>query len=105
MTTENPKGANTDGAAAVACTDLLCGVRVRLQSGKIVCLPNDCDCHTHTGPHWIHMDDMDRSLNKRLLSSETQEGLAAFLMEEQRRLKTKLRNMDKHGIAEILGAA
>lgn len=27
--------------------------------------PQDCDCMTHTGPHFIHMDTIDKAANSK----------------------------------------
>jgi len=31
-------------------------MKARLTDGSIVDLPRDCDCLTHDGPHWLHID-------------------------------------------------
>ena len=44
-------------------------IKARLTSGEIVELVKDCDCHEdlHIGPHWLHMNDFDRSQNEQML--------------------------------------
>jgi hypothetical protein len=80
-------------------------VRARLASGEIVVLEQDCDCVIHTGPHWLHMDDVDKRLNAPLRERAFQgEFLAvyAYAQAEQRRLASKLREMETRRIEEIL---
>lgn len=44
-------------------------IKAKLKTGEIVDLKNDCGCVLHNGPHWLHMDDVDKSLNQRLLEN------------------------------------
>ena len=75
----------------------------RLADGSIIPLPKDCGCQTHDGPHWLHMDGIDRSLNRSLLDGATNsEQIQAYAKAEQRRLKEKLREMKARNIVEIL---
>jgi hypothetical protein len=82
------------------------GVRARLQSGEIVELEKDCHCIIHDGPHWLHMDDVDKSLaaplRERALRGESMMAIRAYAQTEQRRLAAKLREMETRNIAEIL---
>lgn len=41
-------------------------MKARLTDGSVVDLPRDCDCLTHAGPHWLHLD----TLNKQKLHDE-----------------------------------
>jgi len=80
-------------------------VRARLASGEIVVLEQDCGCVIHTGPHWLHMDDVDKALNAPLRERAFRgEFLAvyAYAQAEQRRLASKLREMETRRIEEIL---
>jgi len=75
----------------------------RLTNGSIVPLLKDCGCGTHDGPHWLHMDRIDRDQNKSLLDGATSSAeIKAFMEAEQRRLAEKLREMKARNIEEIL---
>ena len=52
----------------------------------------DCDCMTHEGLHWLHMDRLWHDKNRALLDSGN---LAGFLQEEIARLKEKTRNLSR----------
>lgn len=79
--------------------------RARLASGEIVVLEKDCGCVIHDGPHWLHMDDMDKRLaaplRERALRGEFL-AVHAYAQAEQRRLNTKLQEMETRRIEEIL---
>ncbi len=77
-------------------------MRYRLNDGRIVPAAKDCDCCTHAGPHWIHMDDAWRARNRQLLQSGTSLGIMGHAQEEQARLRAKLYEMTSRGIAEII---
>lgn len=49
-------------------------IRARLTTGEVVELARDCSCVIHDGPHWLHMDDVDKSLNRRLRDRDRPEG-------------------------------
>lgn len=75
----------------------------RLTDGRVVILEKDCNCATHDGPHWLHMDSVDKSLNAGILNkSSSIAELRAFAEAEQRRLAGKLREMNQRQIVEIL---
>ena len=80
-------------------------IRARLESGEVVLLEKDCDCVIHEGPHWLHMDDVDKRLNAPLRDRAMRgEPLAvkAFAESELRRLGEKRREMERQNIVEIL---
>ena len=80
-------------------------VRARLSDGSVVELEKDCGCVIHEGPHWLHMDEVDKQLNARLRERAFKgEFLAvhAFALAEARRLGEKLREMESRNIEEIL---
>lgn len=80
-------------------------MKARLSTGEVIELEQDCDCVIHEGPHWLHMDSVDKSLNRPLYERAIRgERLAAyaFARQEQRRLSTKLREMESRNIVEIL---
>lgn len=83
-------------------------IKARLESGQVVVLEKDCHCITHDGPHWLHMDRIDRSLNDRY-KARAMEGhplaVRAYAQLELRRLKEKESNMNARRIVEILGDA
>lgn len=75
----------------------------RLADGSIIPLLKDCGCGTHEGPHWLHMDSIDRDQNRSLLNGATSSAeIKAFMESEQRRLAEKLREMKARNIEEIL---
>ena len=67
---------------------------------------NDCGCITHQGPHWLHMDLLDRERNLKLLErlvravemrNADDHALAhqAWLQAERMRLREKLYHMEQ----------
>lgn len=79
-------------------------IRARLVSGEVVSLEKDCNCVIHEGPHWLHMDDVDKRLNQSLRNrAVTGEPLAvrAYAQSELKRLGEKRREMERRGIEEI----
>jgi hypothetical protein len=80
-------------------------IQARLTSGEVINLPKDCDCVIHVGPHWLHMDEVDKRLNQplreRALRGELL-GFHAYEQEELRRLGQKFREMERQQIAEII---
>lgn len=42
-------------------------MRALLTNGEIVELAKDCNCITHEGPHWLHMSQIDKELNHKVL--------------------------------------
>jgi hypothetical protein len=80
-------------------------MQARLKDGSTVTLEKDCECQTHEGPHWLHMDSLHREMNQDFLKkAQAGNSLAAmgFAQEEQARLSEKLWAMESRGIAEIL---
>lgn len=64
----------------------------------------DCGCLTHTGPHWKHMDRLDRERNQAMLERAQNTkgwdallGFMGFIQEEQHRLQEKAYQMRIHG--------
>lgn len=66
----------------------------------------DCQCLTHDGPHWLHMDFLDRERNlayleRFVLSVETRNAddflpaWEAWRRAEEARLQEKRRNMER----------
>jgi hypothetical protein len=77
----------------------------RLKTGEVIVLKKDCECVIHDGPHWLHMDDLDKRLNAPLRARAMQgESLAfhAYAEAELRRLDEKRRNMERQHIVEII---
>lgn len=75
-------------------------------------LERDCDCVTHTNPHWLHMNDFDWSANLNLLekavsmvASKHVDYIEAFMRRfcelEARRLQEKAHYMTLYGIERI----
>lgn len=74
----------------------------KLTDGRTVELEKDCECITHDGPHWLHMDRIDKELNAELLARGDYLSLIAFAQGESRRLDEKLRNMESRKISELI---
>ena len=74
-------------------------MKAKLESGEIIELVQDCECITHSGPHWLHINDMWRNRNSELLH---QGNLRAHIEEECRRLAEKEHELVSRGIVEIL---
>lgn len=78
-----------------------------------------CVCVTHDGPHWLHMDELDRERNRAMLDSimaapppETAgernrmvARLRGHAQEELARLQRLREAMERRGITEIPEAA
>lgn len=61
----------------------------------------DCDCITHDGPHWLHMNLVVQRLNLALLEQVgTVLGLYAYGQEEARRLAELEDSMRRAGMAD-----
>lgn len=63
-------------------------------------LSQDCDCTTHDGPHWLHMDKLMFEKNLQILKRKPSASLesvkfSAFTMQESIRMKNKLRELEK----------
>ena len=77
--------------------------RARLANGSIIELEKECECKTHDGPHWLHMDEIARGFNRCILNtSGTPAEINAMIEGEKRRLAAKLHEMKKRNIIEIL---
>lgn len=70
--------------------------------GSVVDAVKDCDCVTHTVPHWVHMDNIDCMLNDRLLEGCSFLGTISFAKEEGARLSVKLFELKSRGVIEII---
>ena len=70
----------------------------KLISGEVVPLLQDCDCTTHSGPHWLHLDDIWKQQNTELLECGN---IWGHVVESERRLEVKLQEMESRGIDEI----
>ena len=70
-----------------------------LKTGEIIEAKKDCECVTHDGPHWIHMDNIHKQSNWKLYDDKNTFGYAK---EELARLKEKKYQMDSRGIVQII---
>lgn len=62
----------------------------------------ECGCRTHTGPHWLHMDAMDKWSAWRLLARGVSMGaLLGYAQMERERLHTLSREMRTRGIDRL----
>jgi len=77
-------------------------MQAELIDGSIVELQKDCDCVTHTGPHWLYMDRVRRAMNQALLRPETALAWDAFCREDLARLRTKEIEMERFGIKRLI---
>lgn len=57
----------------------------------------DCDCQTHEGPHWLHVDALWQASNRRMLAAGNVLGCTT---EEILRLRTKEQEMRRRGIID-----
>jgi hypothetical protein len=78
-------------------------LRAITKEAKVVELEQDCNCILHIGPHWIHMDNVDRRMNAKMaprLENPDDAPLAAeaIAREEMARLKLKGRNLNSQGL-------
>ena len=71
----------------------------RLTDGSIVRAEKDCSCVTHDGPHWLHMDDLDKKRVQPFY--ESKQGFAIVAL-ELHRLREKARYMEAHHIDEVI---
>jgi len=81
-------------------------MRARLRDGRVIELAKDCDCSTHSGPHWLHADRLWLEGNRALLRPEgdptrSMLGCFGFAREEAARLAEKARQLRMHGVEEI----
>jgi hypothetical protein len=77
-------------------------MKFRMFDGSVVDAVKDCECVTHTVPHWVHMDNINRMLNDRLLEGGSFLGTIGFAKEEGARLSVKLFELKSRGIIEII---
>lgn len=73
--------------------------RFRLEDGSVVEAPQDCECRSHTGPHWLHMDDVRKASSRRLLEAGNAQG---HIVEELARLREKRWYMERLHVVEIV---
>lgn len=75
-----------------------------MQDGSIIPAEKDCGCldEIHEGPHWLHMDDVDKKLNKKYLERGDAASLQVFARLEIQRLQTKHRELVSRKIEEII---
>lgn len=76
-----------------------------LTTGETVQLEKDCDCLTHEGPHWLHMDAIARLFHEETMR-HAEGPLAEFVLiqvaeQEAERLKRKADKMKELGIVRI----
>ena len=64
-------------------------------------LPQDCGCADHQGPHWLHMDLLDREEHAAYLWPTSEMSLAAFAEGEAERLHRLAQEMERAGISSL----
>lgn len=74
-------------------------MKAKLIDGSVVELIKDCDCITHIGPHWLHMNNLWHERNQKLLDTGN---LYGFMHEEVLRLEQKAYDMESKEISEII---
>lgn len=86
-------------------------MKARLNSGEIITLVKDCECVTHEGPHFLHMNEFDklasREIFRRVLSGEwnpptAEHAAEAAMISEAARLQRLQYAMESRGIAELI---
>lgn len=81
-------------------------IYAELEDGSIVELEKDCGCLTHDGPHWLHMNDLDRKLIAR--DHEASAGglsesvFQHFIKAETERLAERASHMRSRSIVRIV---
>lgn len=82
----------------------MASIRAELESGEIVELVKECGCldELHQGPHWLHMDEVDRDLNAKLLDGHGSLSRYAFVKAEVRRLDQLEYEMRRRKIVRII---
>lgn len=86
-------------------------IRAKLEDGSVVELAQDCECVTHKGPHWLHMNRIEEEQNLReagpdaiALAGALAPALARhFAQAEVRRLNSLIAAMVERGIVRVLG--
>ena len=75
-------------------------MKFKLTNGEIIEAKKDCSCldSIHTCPHWIHMDNISKSLNNTLIKKSP----LSFAAAEIRRLNEKKYQMRIRKITGIL---
>jgi len=78
-------------------------MKAELTNGTTIELVKDCECLTHDGPHWVHMDRLWYERNMALLNGEwSQQKAFALASQELHRLTDKRRTMERLGIKRIV---
>jgi len=79
-------------------------MKAMLNSGEIVQLQKDCGCvdslHSEHVPHWVHMDRVDRDLNRQYLDRPA--AFQVFARCELVRLRKKAANMQAGNIDRLI---
>lgn len=80
-------------------------MKAELINGTIVELAKDCECLTHEGPHWIHMDRLWYERNMTLLDGEwSQQKAFALASQELLRLTDKSKTMERLTIKRLISS-
>ncbi len=74
-------------------------MKAKLTDGTIIGLAKDCECITHSGPHWLHMDTLDKEQATEMLERGNVQGHISL---ELARLDRKLDEMISRGPEEIV---
>ena len=77
-------------------------MKAELEDGSVVELEKDCGCVTHVGPHWLHMDEMDRERNLKMKARGDMLSLLGFSREEHARLGRKIHEMKTRKIKRLI---
>lgn len=80
----------------------------KLPDGTLIQLKKGCGCIDHNVPHWVHVDQLWRDSNRKLMSADGKTavqhyyGLQGFAIEEAARLQAKLADFRANGIVELV---
>ena len=77
-------------------------MKFQMANGTVRDAVKDCDCLTHSGPHWLYMDAFWKERNRELLMTRTELGTRGFIVEENARLQAKANAMLYLGIERII---
>lgn len=77
-------------------------MKARLKSGEIIELVKDCECITHEGPHFLHMNSLDKEQSQKYLDMKTNGGSLAFAQNEINRLNRLFCELRARKIVELI---
>lgn len=84
-------------------------MKAKLKSGEIIELVKDCECITHEGPHFLHINEIDADANHGLRlhilinkQENDPQAIAGYALREQQRLQRLQYAMESRRIVELI---